>query len=214
MGLRTIRLVFAVALLAGCVSNNTHIVTPEEFSQTRGASMKAKQLSPGDEVVFSVEVNGKEEVPPSPIKLNFSGSIPAPLIGDVKLNNLTLAEARVALEKGYSRIFVAEPMITLRLANDKEAGEWGYVTVLGQVRSPGRFSVPSIAGMTLSDALHDAGGFGENANMHEIVVTRNVADGKQIQCKCDITKLGKAGSGHYDLVLSDGDIIYVPERLF
>ena len=200
-------------LMAGCVSNDADFVTPEEFSRVRADQIEARKLRPGDEIEFTVEVNGTTEVPLSKLELGYDGSILAPLIGDVQLESLTLAQARLRLEKGYGKIFVASPLIRLNLA-DRDVGEWGYVTVLGQVRNPGRFPITSIAGMNLSDALHEAGGFGENANVHEVLVTRNAADGRQIQCRCDISQLGKVGSGHYDLVLFYGDIIYVPERLF
>jgi len=200
-------------LIAGCVSNDAHVVTPEVFSQSRAGQIEARKLRPGDGIEFSVEVNGTMEVLLSRVELGYDGLILAPLIGDVQLESLTLAQARSTLEKGYGRIFVAPPLIRLNLV-DRDIGEWGYVTVLGQVRNPGRFPITSIAGMNLSDALHGAGGFGENAKIHEVVVTRNAADGKQIQCICDISKLGKVDSGHFDLVLFYGDIIYVPERLF
>jgi len=200
-------------LMAGCVSNDAHVVTPEVFSRSRTGQIEARKLRPGDGIEFSVEVNGATEVPLSPVELGYDGMVLAPLIGDVKLDSLTLAQARATLEKGYARIFVAPPLIRLNLA-DRDIGEWGYVTVLGQVRNPGRFPIASIAGMNLSEAIHEAGGFGENANIHEVVATRNTAHGKQIQCSCDISQIGKVDSGHRDLVLFYGDIIYVPERLF
>ncbi len=210
---KNVLLGLALMLMAGCVSNNAHVVTPEVFSQSRVGQIEARRLRPGDGIEFAVEVNGTVEVPLSKVELGYDGQILAPLIGDVQLESLTLAQARLALEKGYGKIFVSPPLIRLNLA-DRDVGEWGYVTVLGQVRKPGRFPITSIAGMNLSDAIHEAGGFGENANIHEVVATRNAADGRQIQCVCNIAQLGKVGSGHSDLVLFYGDIIYVPERLF
>ena len=203
----------ALMLMAGCVSNKAHVVAPEEFSRLGAGRIEARTLRPGDEIEFSVEVNGTVEVPPSKVELGYGGTILAPLIGDVELDSLTLSQARSALEKGYGKIFVSSPLVQLNLTG-KDAGEWGYVTVLGQVRKPGRFPISSSAGMNLSDALYAAGGFGENANVHEVVATRNAADGEQIQCICDISRLGKVGAGHHDLVLFYGDIVYVPERLF
>lgn len=189
------------------------MVSPETFAQSRSGQVQARVLHPGDAIELAVEVNGNKEVPLSRVELAYDGSIPAPLVGNANLDKLTLAEARAALEVMYSRIFVAPPLITIRLA-DEDVGEWGYVTVLGLVRSPGRLAIASIEGMNLSDALHEAGGFDQNANMQGVVVTRKTSDQKLVQCECDITKLGRTGSGQYDLVLFDGDIVFVPERLF
>jgi len=213
MMIKSMLIGLALFLLQGCVSSNTQEVTAEVFSRTSVGHIKARTLNPGDEIEFSVEVSGVQEVPLSVAKLDYSGSVTVPLIGSVKLGSLTLAQARSALEKGYGKIFVAAPLITLRLAGEV-VGEWGYVTVLGLVRSPGRIPIDSLAGINLSDALHAAGGFDQSANMQSIVVTRKTVDGELIQCKCDITKLGLTGSEQYDLTLFNGDVVYVPERLF
>lgn len=197
----------------GCVTENTQLVSPEVFSRSHAGQIQARILRPGDAIELAVEVNGKKEVPLSRVELAYDGSIPAPLVGNISMDSLTLAQARSILEKRYSKIFVAPPLITIRLA-DEDVGEWGYVTVLGLVRSPGRLAVASIVGMTLSDALHEAGGFDQSANMQGVVVTRKTPNGDLIQCECDMTKLGQTGSGQYDLVLFDGDIVYIPERLF
>jgi protein involved in polysaccharide export with SLBB domain len=199
--------------MAGCATDDAHMVSPEEFARSRPGQIEARQLRPGDAIEFTVEVNGATEIPRTTVELDYDGMVLAPLIGDVKLDSLTLSQAREALEAGYTRIFVAPPLIRLQLA-DRDIGEWGYVTVLGQVRNPGRFAITSIAGMSLSDAIHEAGGFTENANIHGVVATRSTPDGKQIQCAIDVSEIGKVNSGHRDLDLFYGDIIYVPERLF
>jgi len=213
MTIKNILLGLVLLLLQGCVSNNTQEVTAEVFSRTSVGLLEARTLSPGDEIEFSVEVSGVREVPVSTAKLDYNGSVVVPLIGSIKLGSLTLAQARSALEKGYGKIFVSTPLITIRLAGEV-VGEWGYVTVLGLVRSPGRIPIDSSAGINLSDALRAAGGFNQSANMQNIVITRKTADGKSIQCKCDIRKLGLTGAEQYDLTLFNGDIVHVPERLF
>lgn len=210
---KTLCTLFLGVLLSGCAMQGGSFVSADEFTAEYTVPVKARLLHPGDELEFSVEVNGKVEVPPARVELNLAGMVPAPLIGDVKLDGMTLVEARNALEKGYSRIFVSQPMVAVRMTGEL-AAEWGYVTVLGRVGNPGRFPIASIAGMNLSDALHAAGGFGDSANMQEVVVTRDLPDGKQVQCLCDVTRIGQAGSGHRDLTLRDGDVVFVPERLF
>ena len=201
-------------LLAGCVTQPDGFVSPAEFALTQVPRAEARTLRAGDDIELAVEVNGSREVELTRLELGYDGMVPAPLIGDVKVDGLTLAEARAVLIRDYGRIFTTPPLITLRMADDQLAGEWGYVTVLGQVRIPGRYAISSSAGMTLSDALHEAGGFGDSANMKEVVVTRRTVAGEMVQCRCDITRLGQAGSGELDLTLFDGDIVQVPERLF
>lgn len=204
----------SVILLAGCASHEGNLVTPEEFSATSGVSHERRDLRPGDQVLLSVEVGGKLHIPAVELELDYSGSVPAPYIGDTKVGGLTLAEARSELEKKYARIFVKDPFVIFRLADDQAAGDWGFVTVLGQVRNPGRFPLETASGMNLSEALHEAGGFGDSANMNNIMITRQVAEGEFIQCMVDIKQIGRSGLSGHDLVLSEGDVIYVSERLF
>ena len=206
--------VLLLGLLAGCATEQAQFVTPEDFARTQVVRAEARTLRAGDEIELAVEVNGSVEIERTSLELGYDGLVPAPLVGDVKLDGLTLPEAREVLISKYDRIFTTQPLITLRMADEKEAGEWGYVTVLGQVRNPGRYAIASSAGMTLSDALHEAGGFGESANMKEVVATRRTETGELVQCQCDITRLGRSGSGQLDLTLFDGDIVQVPERLF
>ena len=213
MMIRFAGLILGTLVLSGCATNSENVVSPQKFMQSRAVQLEARTLSPGDELELSVEVNGKKEIPQSIMELNYEGDLLAPLIGDVNLQHKTLAEARILLETKYSIIFVGTPMITLRMASET-AGEWGYVTVLGQVRNPGRFPITRSVGMNLTDAIHEAGGFGESADFNDIIVTGKNADGEVMQCVCDIAQFGRANSDHQDVVLFNDDTVYVPERLF
>lgn len=204
----------SVLLLAGCASHEGNLVSPEEFAATAVGSREARALRPGDQVSLSVEVSGKLHIPAVELELNYAGSVPAPYIGDIKVGGLTLADARSELEKEYSLIYAKKPFVIFRLADDHAAGDWGFVTVLGQVRNPGRFPLETVSGMNLSEALHEAGGFGDSANMNNIMITRQLAEGEVVQCVVDIKEIGRSGLSGHDLVLAEGDVIYVSERLF
>lgn len=201
-------------VFSGCTTRPSNAVSPEEFAKTAHVSTEARALRSGDEVQLAVEVNGNQEVQATLMEVDYTGSVPAPYIGDVQVAGLTLAEARLELEKHYAHIFVKKPLITFRLSEKESAGEWGYVTVLGQVRNPGRFPVETAEGMNLSDALHEAGGFGDSADMNEIVVSRKTRQGDAIQCVVDIKAIGLAGSSDQDVLLVNGDVVFVSERLF
>lgn len=169
----------------------------------------------GDSLELSLEVAGQTQISLQQLSVASDGQLTAPLIGDVPLAGLTLAEARAQLEQAYRPLYVGSLVVMLRREKDDEAlGQWGHVTVLGRVKKPGRVPLDTAAGMNLSDALFAAGGFGPSAKQNEIIVSRVDADGQKFQYTCDFSRLGRTGSIEDDLLLLGGDVVFVPERLF
>lgn len=83
--------------------------------------------------------------------------------------------------------------------------EAGAVFVDGAIRKPGTYSVRP--GMTIHEAIVDAGGFTTTADEGNIKLVRRVAEGKRDVIKVGIEDL-RAGSAN-DLLVQDRDIIFV-----
>lgn len=89
-------------------------------------------------------------------------------------------------------------------------GGSGGVTVLGKVRAPGVFPLVGET-LKLSRAIAMAGGFAEFAKTSSVVVIRASAPKQPI--RIDVNEITKEGNLDKDLDLSDGDIVFVGERL-
>jgi polysaccharide export outer membrane protein len=127
----------------------------------------------------------------------------------VKLAGLTVNEAIQAIAKLYTdeKIF-AKPQVSLTVLQFAEQ----KVNILGQVNRPGPVVIPPGQKMTLVSAIAAAGGPTRIADTTTVIVTHKLTTGatqKTVVNFKDMVKTVKS-----DLVLEDGDNVYVPESIF
>jgi polysaccharide biosynthesis/export protein len=86
------------------------------------------------------------------------------------------------------------------------------IYVFGQVKNPGALGVKMSLKITLLQAIAQAGGTTANALRSGIVITRKDKAGKETKIKANLNDIisGKAAN----IVLQEGDVIYVPESFF
>lgn len=136
-------------------------------------------------------------------RVSENGSITYPLIGSVELGGLSIAaaEQRIAgaLKDGG---FISEPQVNIVLVQVRG----NQVSVLGQVNRPGRFPLETF-NTRVSDMIAAAGGVTSNGADEAILTGRR--DGKPFRRKIDIPALYLGEGNEADLVLADGDSIYV-----
>lgn len=86
------------------------------------------------------------------------------------------------------------------------------VFVFGEVRNPGALNVKKSKRITLLQAISQAGGPTERSALSRIVVKRKDETGKEIQIKINLKEIIKGEKP--DLVLQEGDVVFVPESIF
>ena len=180
------------------------------------AENEAPQLSPGLVVTVSVLVSGKKEIDEPAKRISNSGEISLPLIGNVQANGLSLDELVAKLTKLYNDYFI-QPQVVIEFVKDQNSdmvSPWGYVTVLGRVKNPGRVSIPPTQDMTISGAIQKAGGLDTSAKDSAIKITRQLPGGKSAQYEVDLRSVGSRGRVHDDLILKPGDVVFVSEMMF
>ncbi|MEE9367380.1 MAG: polysaccharide biosynthesis/export family protein [Pontiella sp.] len=207
---------FCLLVLVSCTSPDVSTVSTHDFLQSTSTSDKrlATKLVAGDSIEVSVEVDGSMEVSRHRVDLSHLGFVTLPLVGDVRVGDLTLEGARTIISKTYSAYYVNPPVIMVSMTNGQGEGEWGYVTVMGRVARPGRIPLPDADGINLTEAIQAAGGFAMSAKQSDIRISRVNEKGKKIQVSLDFEDIGLGGSAESDINLAAGDIVYVPERLF
>lgn len=118
------------------------VVLPKDFSQIR--------IEPGD--LLSVNVYDTPELSDA-YRVDPAGDLTLPLCGKVKVEGLTATEAARLVETTLrDQQVLVRPQVNVDV--QQYAGQ--YVTVLGEVSSPGRVTV--IAPIKLSDVLAQVGG--------------------------------------------------------
>ncbi len=208
-------LLFVIAM-NGCESTSTTTVDAQGFSQLAAGEDAAEvsRLTVGDALEVSVEVDGRMEYSAHRAIINHLGFVTLPLVGDVGVGGLKLDAARSVITKRYSSYYVSRPVVMVSLIGTGGESEWGQVSVMGRVRNPGPVQLESGPEIRLSAAIRAAGGFAPSAKTSEIQVTRINASGQKVRVKVDFGTIGKSGNADDDLTLKEGDIVFVPERVF
>ena len=171
-------------------------------------------LRPGLTVNVQVLVTGQREVDERNRRISETGFVTLPLVGEIHVADLTIAEAQEVLRKGYGRFFVTPQVIVecLMEPGDGAVSPWGYVTVLGRVKKPGQVNVPPTRELTVSRAIQLAGGLDTSARSDSIRVTRTHG-ARTEQFEVDLDKVGSLGQARDDVRLLPGDVVYVPEAV-
>ncbi len=130
------------------------------------------------------------------------GTIAMPLIGRVPANGLTPDLLKADLEKRYAR-YVHGANVTVRVSDP--ASHIFYV--IGSVNKPGAFKLHS--GEVLSQALAEAGGFGEFADPSKIRILRHEED-KTVVLTVNYNVVRSGGDVSADVPVEPGDTVSVP----
>jgi polysaccharide export outer membrane protein len=173
-------------------------------------------LKPGLVLRIDVHVLGKKEVEEESRRVGERGEITLPLIGAVKATEYTIDQLAAELQTRYSRYYV-NPQVVVEFVTDQRSGgamPWGYITVLGRVKRPGRVFIPATRDLTVSAAIQEAGGFDTSARDTGIRLTRVGEDGKTLSQDVNLRAVGSKGELADDIVLRPGDVVYVPELVF
>lgn len=127
------------------------------------------------------------------------GTIFYPFIGRVAVEGKTLDEVRELISQRLAN-FIFEPQVDVGVADFRSQ----KVLVSGAVAQPGSLPVTSVP-LTLADAISQAGGARDNANWHEIILTR---DGDEQ--RLSLYALLRQGDQTQNRLLRDGDVLHVP----
>ena len=195
--------------------NNFFELKSESITKNESIHEDFYLLGPGDVIKLLLfdapEFSGEFQI------LN-DGSIPLPLIGSIKLNNLSIEEASELIKKEYSRELI-RPELHLSIIKTRPI----KVSVIGEISRPGIYSLTeeekssssdgprfNTKGLpTIVDAIQKAGGITEKANLKKVVITRRKSGEKfnTKQIEVDLLDLILNGNHTQNLYLFDGDII-------
>ena len=211
-------IVLSLSLLAACARNR--------YAPAPTVPTDDPAFSPPEEIVF----RGIESDPPQPLRLfpcdvvqlttvsaqiqvfeglivDELGQLHVPLAGDIRVGGMPLGQAEKAIERGlrnYDRFARANVIIT-DLAGGHSA------TVVGQVQTPGRYTVTP--GMRLGDLLALAGGAKLTESQFTPVFVGNldlarlVRDGEALPVS---VRLAMEGDPKHNVRVRPGDQLFVP----
>lgn len=169
-------------------------------SQSQSARDSSYTLRPNDSIQLEVY-----EEPDLSVAVNIlkTGEASFPLIGSVKIGNLTINAATEKIRGLYAKDYLVDPKIRLTVSNYAV----DHVTVIGAVSSPGQVEIPASGILDLASAVAAAGGLAPNADASSIQLIK--ASGGTTSFSRDSLQ---AATGRQRL--SPGDRIVVNESRF
>ncbi|TPV53851.1 polysaccharide export protein [Aestuariibacter sp. GS-14] len=147
----------------------------------------------GADDVISVSVFDEPDLSLREARVSSTGTIAMPLIGQVNVKGLSIAQAEQAIHNLYLGDYLKKPDITVTIV------EYRQFYVNGEVSKPGGYSYRE--GMTVQRAITLAGGFTERASRSKILLVRENSNGMPITA--DLTT-----------PVQPGDVITVEESFF
>ena len=153
-------------------------------------------LGPGDNIV--VNFYGSKERKVKTI-VNREGKVVLPFIGPINFLGKTYQEAKTYLSKKVENELIGVE-VDISLNEIRSIG----IYVLGEAYKPGRYIMSGLS--SVSNALFVSGGVNEQGSLRNIQVKR---DNKTISTY-DFYEFLLKGSLESDVVLQDGDVLFVP----
>ncbi|TVP77001.1 MAG: polysaccharide export protein [Puniceicoccaceae bacterium] len=162
-------------------------------------------LKPSD--VVSIEVYQEDDLNRS-ARVEGDGSIALSLIGKVKVAGMTVAEAQSLITDLYNRDFLVDPQVSMLVVQFSPK----VVHILGSVNSPGVVPIPPDRDLTLTEAMASVRGVSRLGNPRSITIKRVDEDGRSVQMEVNFSRI-VTDPNVRDVVLKEGDTIWVPERI-
>ena len=175
---------------------------------SNGVFSATSLLAPGD--VVKISVYGHSDLT-TDARIAANGAITFPLLGEVFIGELTTIQAEEKIASSLGRGgFVSNALVNIFIERSDSLGS--SVTVLGQVVRSGQYALQENSGggvRSLIDLLAIAGGISKDSADHLFLI--RLQGNQQEKIRVDLVQLLRNGDIQANLLLTDGDIILVPE---
>jgi polysaccharide export outer membrane protein len=211
-----------VSLMMGsCVSGKriTYFQNMEQLEQMAEASKTGLSIKPNDLITVSVSAYAMESALPfnlpvvgsrgtnmlaaqgapqiQPYLVDSEGNIEFPQLGTINVEGVNRQELAARLQREIS-VYVKDPIVNVRIVNFQ-------VSVLGEVNSPGTFSIPDEY-LSLPKALGLAGDMSIYGQRENVLVVRE-ENGQKTYAYLNLTDANVMNSPYY--YLKQNDMVYV-----
>jgi len=174
---------------------------PSEYP-TQQVYVEDTTLGAGD--MFEVRVFRQDDMTGT-YSVSSEGTISFPLVGEMAVAGKTPADVERELRERLAEGYLQNPQVSVLVKEYKSK----KISVFGQVREPGTFAYSE--GMTVVEAVAQAGGFTDLARKNAVSVTRAVGKEKT-KFTVPVEDIGEGKADNF--YLRPGDVVFVPRRLW
>ncbi|EWH14019.1 polysaccharide export protein [Cellulophaga geojensis KL-A] len=147
----------------------------------------------------SASASGEESSGISNYLVDIEGNITLPVLGSIQVKGASVPEIKSLIKKKLIEGgLLKDPQVLVSL-------DGFYITILGQVRSPGTFYIPGQR-ITILQALGMAGDLDISGKRDNVLVMRDF-NGTKVSTRIDLTKKEVLNSPVY--YLTQNDVVYV-----
>ncbi len=168
------------------------VLAPAPVNTEVASLLSTYKLAAGD--VITIRVFGEDDLSREKVRLSDAGTIPYPVLGEVKALGLTIGEIEGSITKGLDGRYLKNPRVSVTI------DEYRPFYINGMVEKPGGY--PYQPGLTVLKASSLAGGFKERASFSKISIIRE-GDRSNRPQKVDINSS-----------VNPGDTIFIEESFF
>jgi len=159
-------------------------------------------LGPGDEVLINVWRN--DDLTRS-VKVDPSGKIYFPLAGEIRASGMTLSNLREEIALRLTK-YLVNPQVDVN-ASDISSQK---IYVLGEVNTPGTYELAQ--NIPVWAAISNAGSLTDDAKRDSLLLIRNENGLARVSALAlDFKKMNNDIGSDPNVMLKNGDILYVPE---
>jgi polysaccharide export outer membrane protein len=182
---------FSLVLAFSGIAVAQPAVPPKPVSDI-ASLLSTYKLAAGD--VITIRVFGEDDLSREKVRLTDAGTIPYPVLGEVKALGLTIGEIEASITSGLNGRYLINPRVSVSIE------EYRPFYINGMVEKPGGY--PFQPGLTVLKASSLAGGFKERASFSKITIIRESSP--------------KAGPQKADInsPVFPGDTVFIEESFF
>lgn len=184
----------------GLIGNSLAATATDRNTAPEATNKALMPLGSGD--IVTLQVYGRPELSTT-ASIAEDGTLSAPLVGAVQVAGLSTTAAAQAVANAFKKgQYLRNPQVSILVTQSRSQ----LVSVLGEVKTPGRFAVDSR--MTVLDLLAQAGGMTERSGsvLYVIRPTGNGVDRRPV----DLRGLQSDQYALQVLTLQGGDSVFVP----
>lgn len=198
-----------IAGLTGCASTKPNLPAQPEAGAGSGSTVlvESYKMSVGDEVQVSVWKNPELSVV---VPIRPDGKITVPLVGDVVAAGREPEELAADISSKLGN-YIKNPNVTVILGALQGHQFLSRIRVTGSVAAD--TSMPYQQGMTVLDAVLEAGSVDIYADANRTKVHRRTKDGAE-SYDIRLMDIMEGGDMTTNILLLPGDVVSVPERRF
>jgi polysaccharide export outer membrane protein len=189
--------------LANTASVNDQPGQEIRIRQNDIVNVSMNSLSPESDALFASNKNVSADgtTKREGYRVNKSGMIHLPLIGDIKIEGMTIEEADITIATELTK-HVKKPVVDVQIINFK-------ITVIGEVNKPSSFIIPDEK-VNVLEALGLAGDMTVYGKRERVLIIRSEGNSKTIK-KLNLNNKEILSSPYF--YLRQNDIVYVePDR--